>query len=78
MRASLDKTAQITDARAPVRAHEAEPRKPVWQYRYPEPAPPSLDDVLRLWRLQFDTNQIARMLGHRESVIYNILAGAWK
>ena len=50
----------------------------VWKGRYPEPPPPSLDEVLRLWRMNFDTSQIARMLGYREALIYNILARAWK
>lgn len=47
--------------------------KLLWKTRMPEPEP-SPARVLDLWRMQFDTNQIARMLGVREAVIYNILA----
>lgn len=46
----------------------------LWQSRYPEPPEPPVSRVLDLWRLQFDTSQIARMLGVRESIIYNMLA----
>ena len=44
-------------------------------YKVNEPAPePPVAEVLRLWEEGFDTQQIARALFVRESVIYNMLA----
>ena len=40
---------------------------------HPEPEV-SVSEVRRLWDMRFSTADIARMLGTRESVIYNILA----
>lgn len=40
---------------------------------HPEPPVP-LSEVLNLWNMRFNTADIARMLGTRESVIYNMLA----
>lgn len=45
----------------------------LWKTRIPVPDPP-VAEILNLWRMQFDTSQIARMLGCREAAVYNILA----
>lgn len=52
------------------------PNPELFKTRMPDPEPPTLAEIARLWRLQFSTNEIARMLGVPESMIHNMLPAA--